>query len=55
MVMSPTELSLLYATKRGGPKQGQGGTVIGQLWSTSGNRLTSKLLAGCLAATGQSH
>ena len=34
MMVSPAELSLLYARKRGGPKQGQEGAVIGQLWET---------------------
>ena len=52
MVMSPAELSLLYATKRGGPKQGQEG---GCDWSALGGRLTSKLSPGCLADTGKSH
>ena len=34
MVMSPEELSFLYATKRGGPKQGMEG---GYDWSTLAN------------------
>ena len=55
MVMSPAELSLLYAMKMGGPKQGLEGTVIGQFWSGLGDRLTGKLLPGCLADTRQSH
>ena len=52
MVMSPAELSLLYAMKRAGPKQGQEG---GCNWSTLGDRLTGKLSPGCLADTGQPH
>ena len=34
MVMSPEELSFLYATERGGPKQGMEGAMIGQLQRT---------------------
>ena len=51
MVMSPAELSLLYAMKRGGPRQGKEGAVIGQLWSACGDRLMGKLSPGCLADT----
>ena len=48
MVMSPAELSLLYATKRDGPKQGWEG---GCDWAALGDRLTSKLSPGCQADT----
>ena len=51
MVMSPEELSFLYATKRGLPKQGMEGAVIGQFWPASGDRLTAQLLPGCLTDT----
>ena len=53
MVMSPEELSFLYAMKRGRPKQGMKGVVIGQLWPASGDKLTAQLSPGCLADTGQ--
>ena len=43
MVMSPEELSFLYATKGGGPKQGMEGAMIGWLWPASGDRLTAQL------------
>ena len=49
MLMSPAEPSLLYAMKRGGPKQGKEGGCDG---SASGDRLTGKLSSGCLADTG---
>ena len=52
MVMSPAELSLLYAMKGGVAKQGKEG---GCDWSALGDRLTGKLLPGCLADTGWSH
>ena len=52
VVMSPAEPSLLYTTKRGGPKQGKEG---GCYWSASRDRLTGKLLPGCLADTRWSH
>ena len=48
MVMSPAEPSLLYAMKRGGPKQGTEG---GYNWSALGDGLTGKLSLGCLADT----
>ena len=51
LVMSPEEFSFLYAIKRGGPKQGMEGAMIGQLWPASGDRLTGQLLPGCLADT----
>ena len=43
----------LCAMKGGLPKQGMEGAVIGQLWQGSGGRLTTQLLPGCLADTGQ--
>ena len=49
MVMSPAEPSLLYAMKRGVPKQGKEG---GCNWSVLGNILTGKLSPGCMADTG---
>ena len=49
---SSAELSLLYAMKWGGPKQGKEG---GYDWSALGDRLTGKLSPGCLADTRQSH
>ena len=52
MVMSPGELSFLYAMKRGGPKQGMEGAATGQLWPASGDRLMGQLSPGCLADTG---
>ena len=53
MGMLPEEFSFLYATKRGGPKQGRKGAMIGQLWPASGDRLTVQLPPGCLADTRQ--
>ena len=55
MVMAPTELSLLYSAKRGEPRHGKEGAVIGQLGSALRDRLMRKLSPGCLADTGQSH
>ena len=55
MVMSPAELSLLYARKGVDQSKERKGAVIGQLWSASGDILTGKLLPGYLADTGQSH
>ena len=52
MVMAPAELSLLYAMKGSGPKQGK---EEGCDWSASGDRFTGKLSSGCLADTRQSH
>ena len=49
MAMSPAELSLLYAIKGGGPKHGKEGSCD---WSALGDRLTGKLLPGCLTDTG---
>ena len=53
IVMSPEELSFLYATKGGGPKQGMEG---GYDWSALASfrvRLTVQLPPGCLADTRQ--
>ena len=48
MVISPAELSLLYAREGGGPKQGKKGDCD---WSALVDRLTGKLSLGCLADT----
>ena len=53
MVMSPKELSFLYAMKGGGPKQGMEGGSIGHLWPASCDRLTAHLSPGCLTDTRQ--
>ena len=52
MVMSPKELSFLYAMKRGGLSKEWKGVVIGHLWLASGDRLTAQLLPECLADIG---
>ena len=52
MVMSPAELSLLYAMKGDVPKKGK---EEGCDWSALGDRLTGRLSPGCLADTRQSH
>ena len=49
VMMSPAELSLLYAMKGGGSKQGQEGSCDWAALSDLGDRLTGKLSPGCLA------
>ena len=55
MVMSPAELSFHMQHKGVDKSKYRKGTVIGQLWPASRDRLTGQLSPGCLADTGKSH